>query len=39
MRLSWILDSINAIALARCDREERCNDVGDGRMYANREAW
>jgi|GEM_PF-2571698 len=27
-----------ALAAARCDREQRCNNVGDGKKYASRDA-
>jgi hypothetical protein len=30
--------SIDAIALARCDREQRCGNLGDGKKFSNREA-
>jgi hypothetical protein len=30
--------SIDAIALARCDREDHCSNIGDGRKFANRDA-
>jgi hypothetical protein len=30
--------SIDAIALARCDREQRCDNIGDGRKFLNRDA-
>jgi|SRR5580658_7721787 hypothetical protein len=32
------LASIDAIALARCDREQRCDNVGAGKTFSNREA-
>jgi hypothetical protein len=37
-RPSANVESINAIALARCDREGRCNNVGDGKKFSNRDA-
>ena len=30
--------SIDALALARCDREQRCENIGEGRRFANRDA-
>jgi Family of unknown function (DUF6184) len=30
--------SVESIALARCERETRCENVGDGRKYANHDA-
>ena len=30
--------AIESLAMARCDREELCNNVGTGKTYANREA-
>jgi hypothetical protein len=30
--------SIDAIALARCDREQRCGNIGDEKKFSNRDA-
>jgi hypothetical protein len=30
--------AVDSITLARCDREQRCNNIGDGKKYDSREA-
>jgi hypothetical protein len=30
--------SVESLALARCERETRCENIGDGKKYANRDA-
>lgn len=32
------ISSVESLALARCEREAKCENIGDGKRYANREA-
>jgi hypothetical protein len=32
------LTAVESLALARCERETRCENIGDGKKYANRDA-